>query len=81
MSALPIHKKTLKGTVVSDAMNKTVVVLVRRYMKHPTYGKFMNISKRYKAHDPEGRAHKGDTVTICPCRPISKGKHFAVVYE
>ena len=75
------HTKTLKGTVVSDAMSKTVVVLVRRYVKHQRYGKFLNVSKRYKAHDPEGRVHKGDTVTIAPCRPISKGKHFAVVYE
>lgn len=81
MTTKPVQSKILKGTVVSDAMAKTVVVLVRRYEKHPKYGKFMNISKRYKAHDPEGRAHKGDTVTIAPCRPISKDKHFAVVYE
>lgn len=71
----------LKGTVVSDAMSKTVVVLVRRYEKHPKYGKFMSISKRYKAHDPEGRFHTGDSVTIAPCRPISKDKHFTVVYQ
>ena len=75
------HTKTLKGTVVSDAMSKTVVVLMHRYVKHQKYGKFINVSKRYKAHDPEERAHKGDTVTIAPCRPISKDKHFAVVYE
>lgn len=81
MATTPTQAKTLKGTVVSDAMSKTVVVLVRRYVKHEKYGKFVNISKRYKAHDPEERAHKGDTVTIAPCRPISKDKHFAVVYE
>lgn len=80
MTEQTIQKKTLKGVVVSDAMAKTVVVSVSHYVKHPKYGKFMARTKRYKAHDPEGRAHKGDTVQIRSCRPISKDKHFEVVY-
>lgn len=74
-------KKVLKGKVVSDKMAKTVVVEVKRFVKHPKYGKFFNISKRYKAHDPESKAKLGDEVTICECRPISKDKHFEVIYK
>ncbi|HBB44070.1 MAG TPA: 30S ribosomal protein S17, partial [Candidatus Yonathbacteria bacterium] len=46
-----VTRKQLQGTVVSDKMMKTVTVLVNRFVKHPKYGKFMNISKKYKAHD------------------------------
>ena len=72
-------KKQLSGTVVSDKMMKTVTVLVNRFVKHPKYGKFMNISKKYKAHD-EGNTYKeGDKVVIEECRPISKDKSFKVI--
>jgi small subunit ribosomal protein S17 len=74
-------KQTMTGKVVSDKMDKTVLVLVRRYVKTPIYKKFERIEKRYKAHDPENRSKVGDTVTIEACRPISKDKHFAVVYK
>jgi small subunit ribosomal protein S17 len=76
-----VNKKTLKGTVVSDKMQKTLVVNVERYVKNPKYGKYMKISKKYKAHY-EGDAIKvGDSVTIVECRPRSKDKHFEVVSQ
>lgn len=69
----------LKGVVVSDKMDKTVVVSVSRFVKHPLYGKFYKISKKYKAHD-EGNIYKiGDKVEIVETRPISKDKRFKVV--
>lgn len=72
------HKKILKGTVVSDKMDKTVVVAVTRFVKHPKYQKYLKITKKYKAHD-EGNAHKvGDAVEIVETRPLSKDKRFAV---
>lgn len=72
-------RKQLSGTVVSDKMTKTVTVLVNRFVKHAKYGKFMNISKKYKAHDEEGTYKMGDKVTIEECRPISKDKSFKVI--
>lgn len=71
--------KTLKGIVVSDKMQKTVVVSVKRYVKHPKYQKFLTKEKRYKAHDEAGIYHTGDTVIIAETKPISKDKHFVVV--
>jgi len=72
-------KRTLSGTVVSDKMNKTVTVLVTRYVKHPKYGKFMKKEKRYKAHVEDNSVKEGSKVTIEECRPISKDKRFKVV--
>lgn len=74
-----IHKKTLKGVVVSDKMQKTVVVEVGRFVKHPKYGKYMKQSKKYKAHDEENTYKVGDKVSIEETRPISKDKTFKVV--
>lgn len=71
-------KKVLKGKVVSDKMDKTVVVLIERYVKHPKYGKFMNITKRYKAHDETNAFKVGDVVEIEETRPMSKDKCFIV---
>lgn len=73
------NSKTLSGTVVSDKMQKTIVVKVERFVKHPKYGKYMKISKKYKAHDESGSFKTGDKVTIVECRPMSKDKHFVVV--
>ncbi len=70
--------KKLKGVVVSDKMKNTIVVLVERYKKHPLYGKYMKISKRYKAHDEKNEYKVGDKVFIEECKPISKDKHFKV---
>ncbi len=71
--------KKLNGIVVSDKMAKTVVVLVRRYVKHGKYGKYSSIEKRYKAHDENGQFKKGDRVVIGECRPLSKEKRFKVL--
>ena len=69
----------LRGVVVSDKMNKTVVVSVSRFIEHPKYGKFYKVSKKYKAHDEENAYKTGDKVEIVSTRPISKDKKFAVV--
>lgn len=71
--------KTLRGEVVSDAMDKTVIVKVARFEKHPKYGKYQKISKRIKAHDEENVYKVGDLVEIKPSRPYSKDKSFEVV--
>lgn len=71
--------KKLQGVVVSDKMEKTITVLVNRFVKHPKYGKFMNISKKYKAHDENNTYKEGDQVIIEECRPISKDKTFKVI--
>ncbi|MFA5831213.1 MAG: 30S ribosomal protein S17 [Candidatus Paceibacterota bacterium] len=73
-----IHKKKFKGTVVSDKMDKTVVVRVNRFVKHPKYGKFLEKSKRYKAHDETNEYKTGDKVIIEETRPLSKDKTFKV---
>jgi small subunit ribosomal protein S17 len=70
--------KTLKGEVVSDKMKDTIVVVVKRYVKHPKYGKFMQLKKRYKVHDVGNTKKVGDVVTIRETRPISKDKHFTL---
>ena len=71
--------KILKGTVVSDKMNKTVVVRVDDFKKHPRYGRYYKSSKKYKAHDEKGEFHIGDKVLIKEIRPLSKDKSFAVI--
>ena len=72
-------RRILSGVVVSDKMAKTVVVSVSRFIKHPLYGKFYKVSKKYKAHDEEGKYKTGDKVEIVETRPISKDKHFEVI--
>lgn len=75
-----INKGTiLKGVVVSDKMQKTIVVSVSRFVKHPLYGKFYQVNKKYKAHDEENKYKVGDKVEIVETKPISKDKHFTVV--
>ncbi len=73
------HKRTLKGTVVSDKMEKTIVVSVTRFVKHPKYKKYMKITKKYKAHDEGNAAQVGEIVTIRETKPLSKDKHFELV--
>ena len=72
-------KKVFQGTVVSDKMKDTVVVLVERYEKHPKYGKFIKHKKKFKAHDAGNTKKIGDKVEIIETRPISKDKHFMIV--
>lgn len=67
------------GIVVSDKMDKTVVVSVSRFVKHPLYGKFYKVNKKYKAHDETNKYKTGDKVSIMETRPISKDKRFKVV--
>lgn len=74
-----IIKRTLKGVVVSDKMNKTIVVLVERLKQHPRYKKRYKIHKKYKAHDPENKYKIGDKVTIQEHKPISKDKKWVVI--
>jgi small subunit ribosomal protein S17 len=69
----------LKGIVVSDKMDKTIVVSVTRFVKHPLYGKFYKINKKYKAHDEANKYKIGDNVEIYETKPISKDKKFTVV--
>jgi small subunit ribosomal protein S17 len=73
--------KTMTGVVVSDKMDKTVVVLVKRYIKLPKYGKYVVREKKFKAHDPANRCKIGQQVTIRETRPISKDKRFIVTGE
>ena len=72
-------RKTLTGVVVSDKMDKTVVVDVSRFVAHKKYGKYYKVNKRYKAHDENNTYKVGDKVTIEETRPMSKDKHFIVV--
>jgi small subunit ribosomal protein S17 len=72
-------KRILQGVVVSDKMDKTIVVQVERRVMHPIYKKFVRRTKKYAAHD-EANVHKvGETVRIQECRPISKRKRWAVL--
>jgi small subunit ribosomal protein S17 len=73
------HKRILKGTVVSTAMAKTVVVRVERTKIHPMYHKRFQTSRRYKAHDPAKQYQVGDYVLIEETRPISKDKRWRVL--
>jgi len=72
------HARVLQGEVVSDAMQKTIVVSVKRAFKHPLLGKIVRRSKKYKAHDEQNVAHKGDIVEIQEGRPLSKTKHMVL---
>jgi small subunit ribosomal protein S17 len=71
-------KRTLTGRVVSDKMDKTVTVLVERRVKHALYGKIINQSKKYHAHDENNEFHQGDLVEIEECRPLAKTKAWRV---
>ncbi len=76
--AARVARKTRVGTVVSDKMQKTVVVEVERTGRHPLYGKVVRHSRRFKAHDEAGDAHLGDKVLIAETRPLSKDKRWRV---
>lgn len=71
--------KVLKGVVVSAKMQKTIVVAVSRYVKHPKYKKYLTRTKRYLAHDEQGTHKEGETVEIRETRPMSKNKSFEVI--
>lgn len=71
--------RTLKGTVVSDKMAKTLVVQISRLKKDPKYKKYFKVSAKYKAHDEKNEYHTGDIVIIKEVRPMSKDKRWIVV--
>ena len=71
-------KKRLVGSVVSDKMDKTVVVRVERLVRHPRYGKVLRRAKKYKAHDAANECRVGDVVRIVESRPLSREKRWAV---
>lgn len=73
------NRKVLTGRVVSDKMDKTIVVTVETKVKHKLYGKRVNYSKKYKAHDENNTAKIGDVVRIQETRPLSKDKRFRLV--
>jgi small subunit ribosomal protein S17 len=72
-------RRVLTGRVVSDKMDKTVVVEVTRRVKHPTYGKYVNRTNRYKAHDEANACQVNDIVEIQESRPLSRDKRWLVV--
>ena len=72
-------RKTRIGVVVSDKMDKTIVVAIRTRVKHPLYGKIMNRTSKIKAHDEENQCGIGDTVKIMETRPLSKDKRWRLV--
>ncbi len=72
-------RKERIGIVVSDKMEKSIVVAVHTKEKHPIYGKFINKTKKFVAHDETNDAHIGDTVKIMETRPLSKRKNWRVV--
>ena len=72
------NRKRLTGTVLSDRMEKTVMVQIKRRESHPFYGKVVNRRKKFMAHNPENRAQKGDQVMIEETRPLSRRKRWQV---
>ena len=70
--------RMLVGEVVSDKMDKTVVVRITRTVRHPLYGKTIKRFKKYKSHDESNACKLGDMVEIIECRPLSKTKHMMV---
>ena len=73
------QQRVIQGTVVSDKMDKTVVVTVERRKKHRLYHKVVSLTQRYKAHDETNECHLGDVVRIEECRPMSRDKRWRVI--
>ncbi|MFH0877843.1 MAG: 30S ribosomal protein S17 [Candidatus Omnitrophota bacterium] len=72
-------RKEFVGTVVSDKMNKTRVVVVPRLTRHGMYGKTIKLKEKYKIHDEKNESHVGDRVRLCETRPLSKDKRWRLV--
>jgi len=79
MMAEASKARTLTGRVVSDKMEKSIVVLIERRERHPIYGKYMKRSTKLHAHDETNQARHGDMVSIQECRPLSKKKAWTLV--
>ncbi len=72
------HRRFI-GTIVSDKMTKTAVVLVERLQRHPKYHKQYRVRRKFKAHNPDNQFHTGDLVEIAETRPLSREKRFRIV--
>jgi len=79
MSKRKSQRKVMQGTVVSSAMDKTIVVAVETRMPHPLYKKIVKRTKKYKAHDAENACSVGDVVRIMETRPLSRTKRWRLV--
>ncbi len=79
MEIVRANRKQRVGLVVSDKMDKTIVVAIVDRVKHPLYGKTVKRTKKYKAHDANNEAHIGDKVLIMETRPLSKEKRWRLV--
>ena len=73
------RRKSRVGTVVSDRMEKTVVVSIERLVKHPVYGRYVRRRTKFKVHDEKNECHVGDTIRFMETRPISKDKRWRFV--
>ncbi len=73
------NQRLLQGIIVSDKMDKTVVVKILRLKKHPKYKKYFKVTKKFKAHNPENQFHTGDKVIIGETKPMSKEKRWIVI--
>ena len=72
-------QRVLTGQVVSNKMDKTISVSIERTVRHPTYGKFIRRTTKLLAHDENNEAREGDTVSITPCRPLSRRKSWRLL--
>ena len=72
-------QRLLTGKVVSNKMDKTIAVEIERVVRHPTYGKFVRRTTKLLAHDEKNEAREGDTVSITPCRPLSRRKSWRLL--
>jgi small subunit ribosomal protein S17 len=81
MSETEVKKpsRALTGKVVSNKMEKTIAVEIERLIKHPRYGKYIRRTTKLLAHDENKEAREGDTVSIAPCRPLSRRKSYKLV--
>jgi small subunit ribosomal protein S17 len=76
-----IHRRRFKGVVISDKMDKTVVVKVDTIRQHPKYKKRYYVSRKFKVHDERNQFREDDQVDFIECRPLSKGKRWRVIYD
>jgi len=77
--AVQANKRTIKGVVISDKMDKTIVVKAERLVKHPIFHKYVRKHVKYKAHDEKNECKTGDTVVIIEARPMSKDKRWRML--
>ena len=79
MTEQTAENRTLQGRVVSDKMDKSITVVVDRFVKHPLYGKFVRKSTKVHAHDENNECKTGDVVVVEQCRPMSKTKTWRFI--